>query len=95
MQKKSIRQSSSPSGYARSDADWLMSSLAEPCPVCGGAESCHRHSEHGFASCVRTVSEWPLTTGAWLHPVAPATLHPLAPATTSSLGALAGPREPV
>jgi len=86
MHKSLNRKSSSPTGAVRPEADWLMSSLAQPCPVCGGSESCHRHSEHGFASCVHTVSEWPLTTGAWLHQ--------LAPETTSGLVALARPRDP-
>lgn len=87
MQKKPNRQASSSSGAARPEADWRMASLAEPCPVCGGSESCHRHSEHGFASCVRTVSEWPLTTGAWLHP--------LAAEAASGLAALDLPGDPV
>ncbi len=86
MHQTFIRRSSSPSGAVRPEADWLASSPAEPCPVCGASERCHRHSQHEFASCVHTVSEWPMTTGAWLHP--------LAPATVSRLGALVGPREP-
>jgi len=67
-------------------ADWLWSWLAEPGQVRGGPGGCHRHSEHGFASCVHTVSEWPLTTGAWLHQ--------LAPETTTGLVALVRPRDP-
>ena len=52
---------------AMTEADWSATSSIEPCPVCGAAEGCRRHTQQAFVSCLRTVSEWPLTTGAWLH----------------------------
>jgi hypothetical protein len=50
-----------------SDVQWMNVSAGSPCPVCGAGAGCRVHSDFGFASCNNKPSEWPLTTGAWLH----------------------------
>jgi hypothetical protein len=49
------------------DADWTSVSSRQPCPICGSSSSCLVHGDGAFASCSQRQSEWPLTTGAWLH----------------------------
>jgi hypothetical protein len=55
------------------EADWESVTQARPCPICGASRGCSTHSQV-FVSCERISSQWPLTTGAWLHrlEVAPA-----------------------
>jgi hypothetical protein len=52
------------------EAEWERVSSERPCPVCGANRGCSTHS-NTFVSCERILSQWPLTTGAWLHRVAP------------------------
>ncbi|MEP7122391.1 MAG: hypothetical protein ABJE95_15825 [Byssovorax sp.] len=49
------------------DAEWKLVSEIHPCPICKAADGCHRDLEGAFACCARHPSDWPLTTGAWLH----------------------------
>lgn len=51
------------------DAEWKLVSEGHPCPICNAADGCHRDLEGAFACCARLPSDWPLTTGAWLHRV--------------------------
>lgn len=66
-------------------------SAGSPCPVCGGAAGCRVHSDFGFASCNNNPSEWPLTTGAWLHRIE--TLASSPAATRDDLAVLPPPLE--
>ena len=49
------------------EAEWKLVSEKHPCPICESADGCHRDLEGAFACCGRRPSDWPLTTGAWLH----------------------------
>jgi hypothetical protein len=50
------------------EADWIAVSGSRPCPVCGGADiGCRVHLDEPFACCAHTPSDWPLTSGEWLH----------------------------
>lgn len=51
------------------DAEWKLVSKKNPCPICESAEGCHRDMEGAFACCTRRPSDWPLTSGEWLHRV--------------------------
>jgi hypothetical protein len=51
------------------DAEWKLVSEKNPCPICKSAADCHRDLEGAFACCARRPSDWPLTSGAWLHRV--------------------------
>ena len=51
------------------EAEWKLVSEKHPCPICNSSESCHRDLEGTFACCARRPSDWPLTSGAWLHRV--------------------------
>jgi hypothetical protein len=46
---------------------WIDVSLGEPCSVCGGSSECMVLESYDFARCTRTVSEWPVLDGGWLH----------------------------
>jgi len=59
------------SAYAAHDWEWLVVSSRRPCSVCGGADTCHRASEGGFARCVRRPSDWPIVGGGWVHRLTP------------------------
>lgn len=50
------------------EADWESVTLQRPCPVCSSTQGCSTHSR-SFVSCERTPSQWPMTTGTWLHRV--------------------------
>lgn len=52
---------------ASEDLVWAHASSARPCPICGADHACRVHDREGFVSCTQVRSEWPLTTGAWLH----------------------------
>jgi len=52
---------------ASADGEWSFVSGKQPCHICGGHEGCRRGFEGQFASCVRVSSDWPLTTGGWVH----------------------------
>jgi hypothetical protein len=54
------------------EAEWKLVSEKNPCPICNSSSSCHRDLEGTFACCERHPSDWPLTSGAWLHRVASA-----------------------
>ena len=47
--------------------DWIKVSAGRRCPICGGGTGCKTHSEGNFAACGQEPSDWPLTSGAWLH----------------------------
>jgi hypothetical protein len=50
------------------ESDWMTVSGMHPCPVCGGTDlSCRIHTDEPFACCARTPSQWPMTSGEWLH----------------------------
>lgn len=51
------------------DAEWKLVSEIHPCLICNAADGCHRDLEGAFACCARQPSDWPLTSGAWLHRV--------------------------
>lgn len=68
------------------EAEWERVSAEQPCPVCGASRGCSTHSGV-FVSCERISSEWPLTTGAWLHRLASSTA---ASSTAETAGVAAG-----
>ena len=47
--------------------EWQSVSSRHPCRVCGKTRGCHFQADDAFVCCVNRPSEWPLTTGAWLH----------------------------
>lgn len=49
------------------DLDWDSVSAREPCAICGAGAVCRRHAVDRFACCVHEPSDWPLSTGGWLH----------------------------
>jgi hypothetical protein len=51
------------------EGDWTHVSERNPCPICKSASRCRRHTGDAFAACTREPSDWPLTSGAWLHRV--------------------------
>jgi hypothetical protein len=51
------------------EAEWKLVSEKHPCPICNAEDGCHRDDEGAFACCARRPSDWPLTSGAWLHRV--------------------------
>jgi len=51
------------------DVDWTPVSHQHPCAICGSHDRCRRGFADEFACCVRMVSDWPLTTGGWVHRV--------------------------
>jgi hypothetical protein len=51
------------------EADWKLVSKKHPCPICKAADGCHRDLAGDFACCANRRSDWPLTSGAWLHRV--------------------------
>ncbi len=52
---------------AASDTCWENVSSKTPCPKCGGESGCRLHVEDSFVLCISMHSDWPLTTGGWLH----------------------------
>lgn len=61
------------------ETEWLLVSERNRCPICSASESCHRDLEGAFACCARRTSDWPLTSGAWLHRVESVEGLPLGP----------------
>jgi hypothetical protein len=51
------------------DIEWITVSGRRPCPVCGGSLQCQVQAEGAFAACNTRPSDWPMTSGAWLHRV--------------------------
>jgi len=51
------------------EIEWSSVSARKPCVICNATAGCHSNSDGAFVSCARTQSDWPLTTGAWLHDV--------------------------
>jgi hypothetical protein len=49
--------------------EWTSVSRARPCTICGGQSRCRRGADDEFAACARVASEWPLSTGGWVHRV--------------------------
>jgi hypothetical protein len=54
------------------ELEWINVSVWRRCPICGGAAGCKTHADGDFAACGKQPSDWPLTSGAWLHRVRPA-----------------------
>jgi hypothetical protein len=54
------------------DLEWINVSVRRRCPICGGAAGCKMHAEGSFAACGKQPSDWPMTSGAWLHRLEPA-----------------------
>ena len=51
------------------ETDWKLVSKKYLCPVCEAVDDCHRDAVGDFACCANRRSDWPLTSGAWLHRV--------------------------
>jgi hypothetical protein len=49
------------------DVEWFVVSPPRPCPVCRATSGCSIRADGEFACCMRTVCEWPVVTGGWLH----------------------------
>jgi hypothetical protein len=47
--------------------EWMEVSTEEPCPICGSDSQCKVLEDGEFACCVKTVCDWPVLTGGWLH----------------------------
>jgi hypothetical protein len=58
---------------AATEPAWENVSSKLPCPICGGESGCRLHAEEMFVLCTQVRSEWPLTTGGWLHRSEPVT----------------------
>ncbi len=56
-----------PAHESATEGDWTPVSAKHPCSICGGHDGCRRGFGDAFACCVRTASDWPLTTGGWVH----------------------------
>jgi hypothetical protein len=55
---------------ANADApEWVSTSAQRPCPICGATSGCRIMQDGEFACCLRTVCEWPVLSGGWLHPL--------------------------
>src|SRR5690606_24927518 len=52
------------------DIEWITVSARRVCPICGGSLTCQIQSGGAFAACSKNPSDWPMTSGAWLHRVA-------------------------
>jgi hypothetical protein len=46
---------------------WVEVSPACPCRVCGAVSACTLLECGEFVLCRRTISEWPMLDGGWLH----------------------------
>jgi hypothetical protein len=53
--------------FTSTDIEWITVSGRRPCPVCGGSLQCQVQAEGAFAACNIRPSDWPMTSGAWLH----------------------------
>lgn len=53
----------------RQEGDWKLVTRKHPCPICKAVDGCHLDDEGDFACCANHSSDWPLTSGAWLHRV--------------------------
>ncbi|MEO7327920.1 MAG: hypothetical protein ABI193_05045 [Minicystis sp.] len=53
------------------EVEWTLVSGKSPCSICGGAHGCRRGFDGEFACCKQVSSEWPLTSGGWVHRVEP------------------------
>jgi hypothetical protein len=47
--------------------EWVSVSAESACPVCGATSGCRVSVGGEFACCLRTVCEWPMVSGGWLH----------------------------
>ncbi len=68
-----------------SDVDWTTVSEQHPCAICGAHDRCRRGFADEFACCLRTVSDWPLITGGWVHRLDPVQSEPRPRATVPDL----------
>jgi hypothetical protein len=64
---------------AAAELEWINVSVWRRCPICGGDAGCKTHAEGHFAACGKRPSDWPVTSGAWLHRVRPAFARVSAP----------------
>lgn len=55
--------------FTSTDIEWITVSGRRPCPVCGGSLQCQVQADGAFAACNTRPSDWPMTSGAWLHRV--------------------------
>jgi hypothetical protein len=51
------------------EVEWVGVSALRPCPVCEATDGCRISARGDFACCLRTVCDWPVVTGGWLHPL--------------------------
>jgi len=49
------------------EGDWVPASPPSPCPVCRATSGCWISADGEFACCLRTVCDWPVVSGGWLH----------------------------
>jgi hypothetical protein len=49
------------------EVEWFVASPSRPCPVCQAISGCCIRADGEFACCMRTVCDWPVVTGGWLH----------------------------
>lgn len=66
------------------DLEWINVSVWRRCPICGGSSGCKTHAEGHFAACGSKQSDWPLTSGGWLHRVEPPFARSVVPPDLSS-----------
>lgn len=58
-----------PRTAAEVPVEWDLVTHKRPCTVCGARDRCRSRSDGEFACCASRPSEWPLTTGGWVHRV--------------------------
>jgi len=51
------------------DVEWTLVSAKAPCIICSGENGCRRGFGNEFACCTQVASEWPLSSGGWVHRV--------------------------
>jgi hypothetical protein len=54
--------------FGSPEGEWCAATEKNPCPICGSVTGpCSGNADDDFVSCTHCPSDWPLTTGAWLH----------------------------
>jgi hypothetical protein len=48
---------------------WTEVSRDDPCPLCNATAGCSILENREFVRCLNVVSQWPVLTGGWLHPL--------------------------
>jgi len=72
------------------DLQWINVSVARRCPICDGSAGCKINAQGHFAACGTQPSDWPMTSGAWLHRLGQPVTR-IAPAANDTLGAVTPP----